>query len=170
MPTTYSTISKLNKQNHLKSITMFLAAIKIEFRFVNIHHSTFLPGLLIDHGHLLIDTNKLKHPGDILHEAGHIAAMPTNQRATLCDNVELYGQGPAEEMAAIAWSWAACCAINLPARELFHAEGYRGASDNYLHAFENNGGFGYPMLIYWGLAEDPQQPNGYPKMKHWLRQ
>ena len=41
-----------------------------------------LPGLAIEHGAILVDEQRLSHPGDILHEAGHLAvADPVGRNA-----------------------------------------------------------------------------------------
>ncbi|MEJ2043075.1 MAG: hypothetical protein P8X74_08765 [Reinekea sp.] len=150
-------------------ITSFLKQIGIKSSYQSLTDKTFLPGLLIDQGSLIIDTEKMKYPGDILHEAGHIAVTPEQERKNLSGDVHRCGHGPAEEMAAIAWSWAACLELNLPPNVLFHADGYRGASQTYIEAFTKNSGFGHPLLSYWGLTEPLGKPGGYPNMTRWLR-
>ena len=80
-----------------------------------------------------------------MHEAGHIAVMPSAKRHLLNDNVnESANQGPAEEMAAIAWSWAALQHLKLPPQFLFHPAGYKGGSDSYIEAFTTGGGLATP--------------------------
>ncbi|AJQ93333.1 hypothetical Protein YC6258_01285 [Gynuella sunshinyii YC6258] len=68
-------------------------------------------------------------------------------------------------MAAIAWSWAACTKIGLAAEILFHPDGYKGGSKNYIEAFSTRGGFGHPLLAYWQMC----RPDEYPTMEKWLR-
>lgn len=150
-------------------IVDFLERQGIVIRYSLIETNTFLPGILILQGQLLIDREQLKHPGDLLHEAGHIAVTSSEHRPQLTGDVHKFGHGPAEEMSAIAWSWAACQEIGIPSEVLFHPEGYKGASQTYIKAFEQDQGFGYPMLIYWGLTNPPSEPDGYPKMTRWLR-
>ena len=152
-----------------QQITAFFSDIDLEFSFTVISHDTFLPGLMIQQGQLMIDLQKLAHPGDMLHEAGHIAVTPANKRNTLGDNVAKHGHGPGEEMAAIAWSWAALKHLQLAAEVVFHSQGYRGNSENFIQAFTSNNAFGYPLLCYWNMCGWPETPGGYPKMQKWLR-
>lgn len=96
--------------------------------------------------------------------------MPQATRYLLNDNVnESAGQGPAEEMAAIAWSWAALQQLQLPPEFLFHAQGYQGGSASYIEAFTTGGGFGHPLLSWYGMCEPAGTEVGYPQMKLWLR-
>lgn len=150
-------------------IISFLHRIGIHAKLSSVDDSAFLPGLYIHGGTLIIDTERLKYPGDILHEAGHIAVTAPDQRASLTGDVHKCGHGPAEEMAAIAWSWAALKEIGLMADVLFHQQGYKGGSTSYIEAFENQQYFGYPMLVYWRLTNNPDEPGGYPQMLTWLR-
>jgi hypothetical protein len=153
----------------LSKIVSFVEDIGISFRFSTLDEKTFLPGLLIYQGSLVIEPEKLKYPGDILHEAGHIAITKLNDRPQLTGDVHKCGHGPAEEMAAIAWSWAASRHVPLSSEILFHSNGYKGASKSYIEAFETNQGFGYPLLVFWGLTKFPGQPDGFPRMLEWLR-
>lgn len=150
-------------------INGFLNDIGVSIEYSRLDQSTFLPGIYIDQGALIIDQEKLKHPGDILHEAGHIAVTASDQRTALTGDVYKCGHGPAEEMAAIAWSWAALKAIGLKADVLFHQQGYKGGSKTYIEAFESQQYFGFPMLVYWRLTKNPDEPDGFPNMLTWLR-
>ncbi|WP_127019538.1 hypothetical protein [Rheinheimera mangrovi] len=154
----------------LQLLLAFFSDIGIGWRIQSDIGQSFLPGVRIQHGELCIDPLMLNQPGDLLHEAGHIAVMPGASRHLLQDNVNLSaGQGPAEEMAAIAWSWAALIYLNLPPEFLFHADGYKGGSKSYITAFSSEGGFGYPLLHWYGMCEQPGAEDGYPQMKQWLR-
>ncbi|RZK31474.1 MAG: hypothetical protein EOO61_17980, partial [Hymenobacter sp.] len=64
----------------------FLGQIGIETREQAITEPMFLPGLLIQNGVLLIDSAQLLYPGDILHEAGHIAVSLPEDRPQLIGN------------------------------------------------------------------------------------
>lgn len=156
--------------NELEQVLDFFRAIGIRYQLEPLPASGFLPGVLIKNGTLLIDPEHLSYPGDLLHEAGHIAVMPEASRHLLNDNVnESAGQGPAEEMAAIAWSWAALLHLNLPPQFLFHPAGYKGGSDSYIEAFTANSGFGHPMLSWYGMCKPAGTEAGYPQMNLWLR-
>ncbi|ADZ90175.1 hypothetical protein [Marinomonas mediterranea] len=153
----------------INTILNFFDEISLPYQLVHLDDKTFLPGIKIDNGGLLIDTEKLLHPGDLLHEAGHIAINPPADRTELSGDMKYAGHTGAEETAAIAWSYAACKYINLDVTVLFHKEGYKGGSSNMIDAFESGGGFGFPLLQYWQMCEANGTPEGYPKMKVWLR-
>jgi len=156
--------------NELNQILDFFNAIGIHYQLEPLATSGFLPGVLIKNGTLLIDLEQLNYPGDLLHEAGHIAVMPEESRHLLNDNVnESAGQGPAEEMAAIAWSWAALLHLKLPPQFLFHPAGYKGGSASYIEAFTTGSGFGHPMLSWYGMCKPAGTEAGYPQMNLWLR-
>ena len=105
-----------------------------------------------------------------MHEAGHIAIAPPKIRTRLQDDVTQFGQGPAEELAAIGWSWAALTHLNIPPEVVFHQEGYQGGSQNYIEAFSNSSGFGHPLLTFWGMCYHCDDPKGgFPSMLCWLR-
>lgn len=46
-----------------------------------------LPGISIDHGAIVVDRSALLYPGDLLHEAGHLAVVPPQERAAFHENV-----------------------------------------------------------------------------------
>jgi hypothetical protein len=135
----------------------------------------FLPGLSIEEGCIIIDRNTLKYPGDILHEAGHIAVVPAAERHLLnAESIAGREQNEAEEMMAIAWSYAACTHLGLDPYFVFHEEGYRGAGKSIADNFEQKQYFGLPMLQWIGLTADEKQGpklnvQPYPYMIKWLR-
>jgi hypothetical protein len=104
-------------------IAGFLTAIGLEITPAVLSDDTFLPGLTIDRGTLLIDESKLAYPGDLLHEAGHIAVTAPDKRGQLGKNA---GYDAGHEMAAIAWSYAAALHIGIDLTIVFHPDGYRG--------------------------------------------
>jgi len=63
-------------------IVEFVTSVGLEVVKRPINQDTFLPGLLLENGKAIIDTDKLLYPGDILHEAGHLATMPPGIRET----------------------------------------------------------------------------------------
>jgi hypothetical protein len=167
---TISTEHNTDKQlTEVENILAFLTDIGINHRYETLHEKTFLPGLKIEQGTLLLDLEKLLYPGDILHEAGHIAVTSETTRTCLTGDMKNHDHQAAEEMTAIAWSWAAACYLNIAPNILFHEQGYKGASDNLIEAFTNSTGFGYPLLYSWFMCEQPDHPNGYPNMLRWLR-
>lgn len=131
----------------------------------------FLPGIAIRDGGLIVDAGRGFHPGDLLHEAGHIAVMAPENRPALSEVAD----EPADEMAAIAWSYAAALAIGIDPRILFHGEGYRGGGAALAAAFEGGATPGAPMLQLYGMSAEPHMAERlglapYPAMRHWLRQ
>ncbi len=136
----------------------------------------FLPGLLIENGAIIIDTEKLKYPGDILHEAGHIAILVPEERKTLMGiGIADRKDRAAEEMAAIAWSYAACVHLDIDPAFVFHGQGYQGGGEYIVENFSKGQFFGVPMLQYYGMSAEPHKATefgwpAYPNMKCWLRE
>jgi hypothetical protein len=145
----------------------FLSRIGIEVGPLEEGKPQFLDGLAINRGRLLIDPTVPVWPGDLLHEAGHIALADPDQRPTL----DLIAADGGDEMGAIAWSYAAALACDLPLDQLFHDGGYRGGSQSLREAFASGAYVGAPMLGYWGLCDPDRQAGGqpFPQMKRWLR-
>ena len=68
-------------QNPLtERIAAFLREIGLSIRAGAVGDDTALPGIDIEHGALVIDEAKLKYPGDVLHEAGHLAVVTPAER------------------------------------------------------------------------------------------
>lgn len=154
---------------HLDRIVAFIKSIGLRVHERPLSEPTFLPGILIERGELVIDPAKLAHPGDLLHEAGHIAVMPPSERPNLTADLH---SGPGEEMAAIAWSYAAAVHLELPIAELFHADGYKGGSASLAENFSKGDYFGVPLLQWYGLTRERDDGSGaavYPRMDAWLR-
>ena len=61
-------------------IAEFLLSIGLEVAAVNRLENTFLPGVAIQNGVLVIDEQRLLYPGDLLHEAGHLAMLPPSSQ------------------------------------------------------------------------------------------
>ncbi len=158
----------------LQKITDFIQKIGITVGFRQISEQTFLPGLLIENGTLLIDKNQLKYIGDTLHEAGHIALMTPEERKALFGSLEGQNHAEATEMAVIAWTYAACLEIGIDPVIVFHPDGYKGDGENILENFNHGQYFGVPILEWYGMTDrvtNTQQNNtvSYPKMLTWVR-
>ena len=122
-------------------------------------------------GVLVFDPQKLEFPGDLLHEAGHLAVKTATERSA-CDAD--MGNDPAEEMMAIAWSYAAVLHLGLPPEIVFHRDGYRGGSESLLENFAAGRYLAVPMLQWIGLTHDEKRAAetgsaAYPAMLQWLR-
>lgn len=161
----------------LSKITTFINETGIACRAGKIPGSTFLPGVMIQNGCIIYDAMQLKHPGDLLHEAGHLAMLLAEHRAQAngADNISGDLDAGAAEMGAIAWSWAAKEHLGIAPELLSHAEGYKGDSENMINNFNSGRYFGVPILQWPGMTMDPDprllaKDNAYPKMIRWLRQ
>ena len=150
----------------------FLREIEIPVVWSTVPDDTFLPGILIDRGVLLIDANRLKFPGDILHEAGHMAIMMHGKRAQRSNDISM---DAGDELGAIAWSWAALTHLELPRECVFHADGYKEDAQWLIDLFSSGNGFGVPLLQWMDLTLSPgsareAELEPYPKMLKWLRE
>lgn len=154
-------------------ISDFLWSIGIEVHAAQIDEKTFLPGIRIVNGSILVDEDKMLAPGDILHEAGHLAIITPAIRKTLTDTVVYDAQMQGgEEMGAIAWSWAALKHLDLEPEILFHPEGYKGSSDSLIENFSEGRYLGVPILQWKGLAFEPKLARennapAFPAMVKW---
>ena len=153
------------------TIAAFLAGIGLPVEIGEIHHPTFLPGIHADSGILRVDPSRLSFPGDLLHEAGHLALLTEQQRSQVTGDV---GDNGGEELGAIAWSYAAAVHLQLDPNVVFHEHGYRGGSQSMLENFAAGRYIGVPMLQWRGLCLDEKSavPSGikpYPHMLRWLR-
>lgn len=146
-------------------IIAFLAEIGIPVSIARLAEDGFLPGIAVRDGGLVIGPDRPFHPGDLLHEAGHIAVTDPARRTSLCEVVD----DPAEEMAALAWSYAASVAIGLEAEMVFHADGYRGGGAQLAESFREGRGVGVPMLEWYGMAARAGEGAPFPAMRRWLR-
>lgn len=147
----------------------FLGAIGIDVVVAPVAGSV-LPGMTVQRGRILIDPGAVHWPGDLLHEAGHIALTDPALR----HSAEAVSDDPGEEMGAIAWSWAALVHLGLAPAFLFHPEGYRGASAAHAENFAAGRYFGVPMLALYGMTAEPHRAAAcgipaYPAMQRWLR-
>ena len=152
----------------LDRIFTFLREIGFNIHLAELPEKTFLPGIQIVANGLNVDIDALLYPGDLLHEAGHLAVMPPENR-----RLEVPPTGDAaEEIAAIAWSYAAVLHLGLPPEVVFHPHGYRGNGNNLAHGFATGNRPGLPMLWWMGLTTQPTTttPSIYPKMLRWVRE
>lgn len=161
--------------NIARQIIDFLTVIGIEVQIRSMHNETFLPGVAIEAGKLVVDESKLIHPGDLLHEAGHLAITAHDERPMMTGTIEMpEAQSGGYEMGAIAWSYAALCHLRLDPSVLFHKEGYKGGSESLIENFSQGRYVGVPMLQWFGLALDERSADGvdvkpYPHMIKWVR-
>lgn len=153
-------------QNILKIIVDFLNSIDIKVQEVELNMNTFLPGLSIHGNTILLDTKKLKYPGDLLHEAGHIAVTDENMRPLIgIKDFEEKWPTPGDEIATILWSYAASHHLNIDLTVVFHPNGYKNESEWLIEQFNNKNYLGLPLLEWMSLCKKED----FPTMKKWLR-
>jgi hypothetical protein len=150
-------------------LVAFVRGIGIDVRAAALPEKTILPGLDIRNGAILVDAERLTYPGDILHEAGHLAVTDPAQR----DAPQL-SPTPGDEMASIAWSYAALRHLALDPAIVFHRDGYKGGAASIIENFTAGNYFGVPLLQAYGMALEPKRAaeagvEPYPHMLRWLR-
>ncbi|MEH3114789.1 aspartyl/asparaginyl beta-hydroxylase domain-containing protein [Pedobacter terrae] len=171
--TTNDLADEMEKELYTNQLTAkllnFISEIGLEYQLEKIIEETFLPGLKLSGGTLIIDTEKLLYPGDILHEAGHLACMPAEIRMEMSDSLPNDDLNNGGEMMAIAWSYAACVNLDIDPRIVFHDNGYKGGGQNLVDNFKNGNFFGVPLLQWNGMTYPPGQENNlsFPQMIHW---
>lgn len=158
-----------------QKIADFIADTGLELIREHIDEETFLPGILVRNGAMIVDEDRLMYPGDLLHEAGHLALASSEIRRTLCGEVRLPGKlmEPVEAQ-AMAWSYAAALFIGIDPGIVFHGEGYFGASEGLLRNFNLGAYIGVNGLQDAGLTVFGEKAAGsglapYPHMIKWLR-
>ncbi len=157
-------------------IVDFLRRIGLNVELCELPDGSFLPGARIRHGGLQVDLAKLQWPGDLLHEAGHLAVVPTAVRATLDDALQdMPAVQHGGEIEATAWAWAALRHLGLASSVLFHDGGYHGHSAGLRMNFELGVYLGASGLASAGMAylaghaDTPAGAAVYPQMRVWLR-
>ena len=152
------------------TIAAFLVEIGLHVEVGEIDQPTFLPGIHAESGILRVDPAKLCWPGDLLHEAGHLALLSGDRRKQVSGNV---GDDGGAELGAIAWSYAAAVHLHLDPCVVFHEQGYHGGSQSILQNFAEGRYIGVPMLQWLGLSLDEKNAlrvgvKPYPHMLRWL--
>lgn len=159
----------------LQKFIHFLYEIGIIVEFRKLSKECFLPGLYIEDGKLIIDREGLQCPGDILHEAGHIAVVAPADRSMLSNaTIVTSRQREAEEMMAIAWSYAAARHLQIDPHIVFHDEGYNGGGSGIVEEFNAGRCLGTPLLESLGMtrvgdSSTMAHEEVYPVMKKWIR-
>ena len=153
-----------------EGIVDFIREIGLTVKPASLAMATVLPGVAVARGGLLVDAARLAWPGDLLHEAGHLAVCDPPARPTL----DTVGDEPGEEMAAIAWSYAAAKHLDVDPAVVFHEAGYRGGSQALIEAFATGGDVGVPMLEWFGMTLGRRTAAvrgkaAFPHMLRWLR-
>jgi hypothetical protein len=160
----------------LDRILAFLADIHLSTTEGIVPTDSFLPGVRITRGTLIYDRSALRWPGDLLHEAGHIAVTPASFREALDDSLDSSpAVAHAGEVEATAWAYAAIVHLELDPSVLFHEGGYRGHSAGLIMSYSYGvypGAFGLAQagMTYVGADAQCAGVPAYPRMARWLRE
>jgi hypothetical protein len=151
-------------------IAEFLTEIGLAVRWEQLAEPTQLPGIAIRAGELVVDLAGPRYPGDLLHEAGHLAVVPSLERAGITGNT---GADGGIEMSAIAWSYAAACHLELDVAIVFHDAGYKGGAASLIENFTNGRYIGVPVLEWRGMTATGEHAEAlgvppYPHMMKWV--
>jgi hypothetical protein len=149
-------------------LASFVRSIGIEVRAASLPDETFLPGIDIRHGAILIDETRLTYPGDILHEAGHLAVTDPALR-----NAPTLSPGAGDELTTIAWSYAALRHLDIDPAIVFHAA-FKGGGESIIENFSAGRYVGVPLLQLYGMSCEPHRAAAagmapFPHMQRWLR-
>lgn len=156
-------------------IADFLRGIGLPVREEAVPGDAFLPGVQVQGGGIVFDPARLAWPGDLLHEAGHIAVTPAARRHELPSLLDGHPiNAPGGEIEATAWAYAACVHLGLPASVLFHAGGYHGRSEALamtysIGVFPGSAGLAAHGLTLVGEQARERGLPPYPHMLRWLR-
>jgi hypothetical protein len=156
----------------------------------------FTPHILIRDGEMLVDLDNV-FPGDILHEAAHVAITPPKFRAlcngglkavfkamrdfamenptglhTYPENALVRAIMQCDEQEAIAWQYAAAREIELPDEWLFPEGSFEGHGDDHLIRLKLSSHYGINGLQAAKWTVIRKNPHidlpVYPKLAFWL--
>jgi hypothetical protein len=150
-------------------LSTFVRSIGIDVEGCPIDWKTQFPGLAIRRGSVLVDEKQLIHPGNILHEAGHIAVHDPARRSH-----PKFTPTRGEELGALAWSYAATVHLGLPSELVFYPDSYHGWATSLIENFAEGRYLGVPLLQLHGMALEERFAverglKPYPHMLRWLR-
>jgi hypothetical protein len=160
---------------YLPSIIDFIRQIGLQVIEKTLPSDTLLPGLDLGANCIFLDPAQLKYPGDLLHEAGHLAVTPRVQRdAVGTDALSLPWPTAGEEVGAILWSYAAALHLGIPVEVVLHSDGYKNDGNWLIESFAAGNYIGLPFLQWAGLCLDAKQAAlqdraAFPVMLKWLR-
>lgn len=158
-----------------EKIIQFLHQTGIQVVETELPGDCFLPGLALGQNTILMDPEQLKFPGDLLHEAGHLAVTDPEQRSKIgTEEMDPEWPSQGDEIAAILWSYAALRFLEIEPEVVFHPEGYKGQSAWLIESFSSGNYIGLPLLEWMGLCNGPEKAaktgtKAFPDMLKWVR-
>nr|WP_294861710.1 hypothetical protein [uncultured Fluviicola sp.] len=155
-----------------QKIRHFLNQIGISVIETELPDDCFLPGLSIERNAILMDPQRMKYPGDLLHEAGHLAVTEEALRPLIgTEEMDPGWPSDGDELAAILWSYAALRHLELEPEVVFHPNGYKNQSEWLIEQFQSGNYIALPLLEWMGFChqcgKDGAKP--FPHMLKWLR-
>ncbi len=157
---------------HREKIIHFLETIGIPVIERELPDDCFLPGLALERNTILMDPQRMKYPGDLLHEAGHLAVTSPEFRELVgTEAMDPAWPSDGDELAAILWSYAALRHLQLEPEVVFHPNGYKDQSEWLIEQFCNQNYIGLPLLEWMGfcVAQERDGISPFPHMIKWLR-
>jgi hypothetical protein len=153
----------------LEKLAAFVRSVGIRVEAAVLDKPTRFPGLDIGHGAVLIDEARVIHPGNILHEAGHLAVHDPEKR-----NAPQIEPTDGEELSTLAWSYAAALHLGFDAELVFYAGSFQGWDRALIENFAEGRYMGVPLLQRFGMAVEPKHAAArgvapFPHMLRWVR-
>lgn len=174
----------------LRRVVRWLVDQGLEIESGSRYTQSFNPGIWIEAGALVYD-HAVAHPGDLLHEAGHLAVLPSCIRGHANGDMDTVAPRIGEYMAAhpnafafpedpiaramieggdssvIAWAYAAALAAGVDPW-LTCERGFPEEDDGRaaLEALQTGTFVGIANLVASGMAESRR---AFPKMRRWLQ-
>lgn len=148
----------------------FARSIGIPVHETKIARPTRVPGVDIVSGCVHVDSTELRGLGDFLHEVAHVALTPVADRHRLDEWIT---GTAAQEMSALAWTWALGQHLGLDPADVFHDAVISGNGPTLRENFIAGQYVGVPMLQYWRLTNVSSGAGEakvtYPQMARWTR-
>ncbi|WP_341224410.1 carbamoyltransferase C-terminal domain-containing protein [uncultured Arcticibacterium sp.] len=133
-------------------------------------YQCFLPGLFLKGNSILMDSSKMIYPGDLLHEAGHIAVTEEALRPFIgSEKMPAEWPSDGDEIASILWSYAAIEHLQINAEIVFHKDGYKGDSEWLIQQFRSKNFMGLPLFSWMGFCDESKPETAFPNMIKWQR-
>ena len=169
-----SVTTATNKESEFSSelvttLAELVRSVGIPVHVADLPQLASFPGLDIEYGAVLIDESRLIHPGNILHEAGHIAVTDPAVR-----NERKLSPTGGEEVSTLAWSYAATLYLGFEPDLVFYPGSYQGWDIPLLEGFAEGRYIGIPLLQRYGMSYDAKSAatigvRPFPHMVKWLR-
>jgi hypothetical protein len=153
----------------VEKLAAFVRSVGIGVERATLDRPTRFPGLDIANGAVLIDEERLIHPGNILHEAGHLAVHDPAKRK----DPQIDPSG-GEELSTLAWSYAAALYLGFDPALVFYPGSFQGEDRALIENFAEGRFMGVPLLQRFGMSVEPTNAAArgvepFPHMLRWVR-